>query len=164
MKFSDCKCGSNKFNLNMKGKLICQACGAEFKPFGAEHHKVIKPDGFHFFWAVFTPHFIERLMERVPDADIEDVLKVAAHIERKAKRNKFQCTRWRNKHIIWKYRYNERRKRLELEFVSIVPMNKFTAVLDNGFYIKDVQFVEIDFSEELKCEKKKKKIRIKKKK
>jgi len=151
MKFSDCKCGCNKFNLNMKGKMICQACGAEFKPFEAEMHKVIKDDGFHYFWAVFTPHFMERLSERIPDAEVEDVLKIASAIEKKAKRKKFQCTRWQDRHIIWKYRYNEKRKRLELEFISVIPVNKFTTRLDNGYFVKDIQYVEIETKEESKC-------------
>jgi hypothetical protein len=129
------------------GKMACTACGKNFNPFSAIHEKVIKEDGFHFFWAIFTPHFIERLEERVPDAEVEDVLEIAGAIEKVAKRKKFQCTRWRGKHIIWKYKFNERRKRLELEFISIVPLGKFNVRLHTGYYVKDVEYVEVDINE-----------------
>ena len=147
MRFSDCRCGSNNFELMRSGKMQCQNCGKHFNPFSAIHEKVIKEDGFHFFWAIFTPHFIERLEERVPDAEVEDVLKIAANIEKVAKRKRFQCTRWRDKHIIWKYKFNERRKRLELEFISIVPLGKFNVRLHTGYFVKDVEYVEVDVNE-----------------
>jgi len=160
MKFNDCRCGNNNFELTMKRKLQCTECGKDFNPFDAEMYKVMKDDNFHYFWAVFTPHFVERLEERVSGSEVEDVLKIAKFIEAKAKRNKFQCTKWKNKNIIWKYKYNEQRKRLELEFVSIVPSNKRATRLANGYYVKDVQYVDVSFKEEEKC----KKIKMKNKK
>jgi hypothetical protein len=147
MRFNDCRCGNDKFEMKGNGKMACTACGKNFNPFSAIHEKVIKEDGFHFFWAIFTPHFIERLEERVPDAEVEDVLEIAGAIEKVAKRKKFQCTRWRGKHIIWKYKFNERRKRLELEFISIVPLGKFNVRLHTGYYVKDVEYVEVDINE-----------------
>jgi hypothetical protein len=71
MRFNDCRCGNDKFEMKGNGKMACTACGKNFNPFSAIHEKVIKEDGFHFFWAIFTPHFIERLEERVPDAEGE---------------------------------------------------------------------------------------------
>ena len=153
MIFNDCKCGNKNFEIERNGKLKCTACGAWFNPFSAIHHKVIKEDGFHYFWAIVTPHFIERLEERLPEKEVEDVLAVAANIEKVAKRKRFQCTRWNDRHIIWKYKYNERRRRLELEFISLVPLgNKeyngnINIRLPNGYYVKDVEYVEVDFNE-----------------
>jgi len=147
MRFSDCKCGCSDFFLTRKGKMECQDCGKWVNPFSAEHHKVIKEDGFHYFWAILTPHFIERLEDRVPDVDTKEVVNIAKHIEKAAKRNKFQCTRWKDKHIIWKYRFNERKKRLELEFISIVPLGKFNFKMHTGYYVKDVEYVEVNFNE-----------------
>tara|TARA_R110002020_G_scaffold180072_3_gene374012 strand:- start:4516 stop:4980 length:465 start_codon:yes stop_codon:yes gene_type:complete len=154
MRYNDCKCGNDNFELERNGKLRCIKCNAWFNPFSAEHHKVIKEDGFHYFWAIFTPHFVERLDERLPGIDTEELLPVALAIEKKAKRKKFQCTRWKNKHLIWKYKYNERRRRLELEFVSVVPLgkneygkDKINVRLHTGYYVKDVEYVEVNFNE-----------------
>jgi hypothetical protein len=153
MRFNDCKCGNKNFEIERNGKLRCTSCNAWFNPFSAEHFKVIKEDGFHYFWAIFTPHFIERLEERLPGTETEDVLAIAAAIEKKAKRKKFQCTRWKDKHIIWMYKFNERRKRLELEFISIVPLGKkeykgkINVRLHTGYYVKDVEYVEIKIDE-----------------
>jgi|TARA_R110000824_G_scaffold35901_13_gene111999 hypothetical protein len=146
MRFIDCICGGTKYELLRNGKLECQHCGKWVNPFSGEHHKVIKDDGFHFFWSILTPHFIERMEHRVPEADTDDIVKASFHIEKVAKRNKFQCTKWNNHHLIWKYRFNERKKRLEMEFISVVPLGKFSTRLPNGYVIKNMEYVEVDFN------------------
>ena len=85
--------------------------------------------------------------DSVPEAETDDIVKASLQIEKVAKRNKFQCTNWKDHHLIWKYRFNERKKRLEMEFISVVPLGKFTTRLHNGYVIKDMEYVEVEFNE-----------------
>jgi len=138
MRWNTCKCGSNKFNLNRKGKLECQKCGNWVNPFSAEHHKVMKENGKHYFWVIATPHFLERMAERMPDLDEKDYLEACLHIEKKAVMKRTQGTKWNGQHIYWRYFFNNKRKRLEMELISLTSPKYFTTK-----YHKKVDFVEV---------------------
>ena len=34
-----------------------------------------------------------------------------------------------------------------MEFISVVPLGKFTTRLHNGYVIKDMEYVEVEFNE-----------------
>ena len=142
MRFTNCKCGSTNFEITRNGKMECVECGNWFNQFSAQHHKVMKPNGKHFFWVILTPHFIERFEENFMDKDIEIESLVADSlaIEKAATMKRTQGTRWNDKHIYWRYFFNPKRKRLEMEFISLTNTNYFTTK-----YHKDVEFVKVVF-------------------
>jgi len=142
MRFTNCKCGSTNFEITRNGKMECVECGNWFNPFSAQHHKVMKPNGKHYFWVVLTPHFIERFEENFMDKDIEIESLVADSlaIEKAATMKRTQGTKWNDKHIYWRYFFNPKRKRLEMEFISLTNTNYFTTR-----FHKDVEFVKVGF-------------------
>jgi len=132
------------FDLTVASKMVCKNCGKDFNPFQAEHIKVMKEDNFHYFWAIITPHFIERLEDRVPDKEIDDVIKIAKEIEKVSKKKKYYFTHWAGHKLFWIYKYNYKKKRLEMEFITVVPIgSREKLVLPNGFVVKHTEFVEV---------------------
>jgi hypothetical protein len=118
----------------------CVDCGKWFNPFSAVHTKIMKPNGKHYFWVIATPHFLERLEERLPEIEDDAYLKAAERIEKVATMKKTQGTKWNGLHIYWRYFFNPKRKRLELEFISLTPPKYFTTK-----YHKNVEFITVDF-------------------
>ena len=84
MRFNECKCGSTNFEITRNGKMECVKCGKWFSPFSAEHNKVIKANGKHYFWVIATPHFLDRFETKLPNLDTEDYLDACLKIEKKA--------------------------------------------------------------------------------
>ena len=138
MRWNTCKCGCNKFNITRNHKMECQECGKWVNLFSAEHHKVMKPNGKHYFWVVATPHFLERMAERMPEVEDKDLLEAAMHIEKKATMKRTQGTKWNGQHIYWRYFFNGKRKRLELELISLTSTRYKTTK-----FHKKVDFVEV---------------------
>ena len=103
---------------------------------------MFKPNGRHYFWVVLTPHFIERMEERLPDVEVEDFIKECHAIEKACTIDKAQGTKYKGKHIYWKFRFNHMRKRLELELISLTPDHIFQCK-----YHPKVEFVEVKFNE-----------------
>lgn len=135
-----CKCGNEKFNLNF-GKLECGKCGKWLNPFSTEEHKIMKPNGRHYFWGIFTPTFLERLEKNYPDTLAEELLNDCLKIEKASTQSKIQCCKWRNSHIYWKYYFNHQLKRLELKLISLTSQKQFTTK-----YYKNVEVIEVNFS------------------
>jgi len=140
MRFENCKCGNGNFEVNRKGKMECIQCGRWFNPFSSIHSKVIKENGRHYFWVIATPHFLERLEERLPDIDTQDYLDACLKIEKQATMKKTQGTKWNGYHIYWHYKFNPRRKRLEMELISLTDPRFFQTR-----YHKKVEFVKVNF-------------------
>jgi len=146
MRFIDCTCGCRDFDLTAKGNMVCKNCGKDFNPFEAEHVKVVKEDGFHFFWAIITPHFSERLERRVPGKTTDDIIEAAKEIEKISKKKKYYFTHWEGHKLFWIYKYNYKKKRLEMEFITVTPIgNKDKLVLPNGYVVKNTEFVKVNF-------------------
>ena len=141
MRYTKCKCGCENFEIKF-GKIECKNCGKWANPFSAIYRKLVKPNGRHYFWVVLTPHFIERLEERLPEVDIEDFIQECYAIEKACTIDKSQGTKYNGKHIYWKFKFNHRRKRLELEMISLTPDHIFQCK-----YHPKVEFVEVNFNE-----------------
>ena len=146
MRFIDCTCGSMDFELTAKKKMVCKNCGRNFNPFTSEHIKVMKEDKFHYFWAIITPHVVERLESRLLDANVEDVITIAKEIEKVSKKKKYYFTHWAGHKLFWIYKYNYKKKRLEMEFITVAPIgSKDKLMLPNGYIVKNTQYVKVDF-------------------
>ena len=135
-----CKCGCNDFILSRKMKLICQKCDRIWNPFSIEYHKVMEPDGFHYFWVKLTPQFIDRLETSLPDLDMEQVLKDTITLKKDSKQNRTYACKYHGKHIFWKLKFNHKLKRLELELIMLTP----PSVLELR-YEKKVEIISPDF-------------------
>ena len=140
MRFTSCKCGSTEFEMTRNGKMECVKCGNWFSPFSSQEYKVMKPNGKHYFYVVFTPHFIDRFESNFAHKNItmDDLVKDALAIEKAATMKRTQGTKWNNKHIYWRYFFNPKRKRLEMEFLSLTDTKYLTTK-----YHKKVEFVKV---------------------
>ena len=140
MRFTKCKCGNDNFEMTRNGKMECTKCGKWFNPFSSIHHKVIKENGKHYFWVIVTPHFLERMEQKLPVVELEELYSDCLKIEKQATMKKTQGTKWKGFHIYWKYKFNPKRKRLEMELISLTDQKYFTTK-----FHRDVEFVEVEF-------------------
>jgi|TARA_R100000084_G_C4650225_1_gene149198 hypothetical protein len=146
MRFIDCTCGSMDFDLDIRRGMVCKHCGRDFNPFSGEHIKIMKDDNFHYFWLIITPHFQERFEDRVSHLEIEELVEATKEIEKVTKKKKYCFTIWNDYKVHWIYKYNYKKKRLEMEFITIYPASKREKVrLKNGYVIKNSEFVKVDF-------------------
>lgn len=140
MKFNlDCKCGGTNFELLRNGKLECQDCKQWLNPFSTEYHKVMKADGFHYFWVKMSPFFVERWERFLPKVSEEQLLTDCLAFEKKAVQNRVQATKYHGKNIFWKMRFNRKQRRLELELLALNPPSILTTK-----YHKKVEFVSVN--------------------
>ena len=143
-----CKCGNENFFLEW-GNLICSKCKArKFITYSSEEHKVMKPNGKHFFWVVLTPKFMERMERYFPDVMEEELLQACSDIEKfyKGEWPKVRVTtngaRWKDYNIYWKYKFNPQKKRVELIMFSITELDRLTSKRN-----EKVEFVKVSFNE-----------------
>ena len=80
--------------------------------------------------------------ERLPEVDVEEFIKDCYAIEKACTIDKSQGTKYNGKHIYWRFKFNHKRKRLELELISITPDHIFQCK-----YHPKVEFVEVEFNE-----------------
>ncbi len=114
-----CKCGNNNFELMMNAKLQCTNCGKYWNPFSAQEHKVMEKDGFHYFWVVMRSHFLDRWDLQLPDLEEEELLKDCIALKNVSKQNKAYFTPYHGGHLFWKFKFNNKKRRLELELITV---------------------------------------------
>jgi len=157
MRYDKCRCGNDKFELNRKGKLECKKCGQWWYPFSPEEIKVDKAKGF--YWIIISPQFMEsmsdyqRIINRstdepyLPEIGDDDLIEHFKCIEKSYDvwpkvRVPTQAAKWMDMHIYWTYRYNPKRRRVELNIINMTKPDRLTCRFHNK-----VEFVKVNFNE-----------------
>jgi len=142
-----CKCGNDNFLLEW-GNLICSECRArKFITYSSEEHKVMKPNGKHFFWVILTPKFMERMERYFPNVLDEELLQACSDIEKfyggvwPKVRVVTHGTRWNDYNIYWKFKYNPGKKRVELIMFNVTKLDR---LFDKK--LEDAEFVKVIFN------------------
>jgi hypothetical protein len=114
--------------------------------YSSEEHKVMKPNGKHFFWVVLTPKFIERMERYYPKMLDDELLDSCAKIEKfyngvwPKVRVPTQGTKWNNHHLYWRYKFNPQKKRVELIMFDITKTDRLQSKKN-----EEVEFVKVNF-------------------
>lgn len=143
-----CKCGNDNFLLEW-GNLICSACNArKYVNYSSEEHKVMKPNGKHFFWVILTPKFMERMEMYYPEVTDKELLNACSKIEKfyngvwPKVRVPAHGAKWKNHHIYWRYKFNPQKKRVELIMFDITKTDRLQSKKN-----VEVEFVKVIFNE-----------------
>ena len=68
------------------------------------------------------------------------------HLQKYSKKKKYYFTHWEGHKLFWIYKYNYKKKRLEMEFITVTPIgSKDKLVLPNGYVVKNTEFVKVNF-------------------
>jgi hypothetical protein len=123
-------------------KLECQKCGSWVNPFGSQEHKVMKPNGKHWFWVIIPTHFLNKWDKFLPKIEEEDLLKDTLVLEKQSEQKKVYCAKYHGSNIFWRLRFNYVKKRIELELLDLTSQKQITTR-----YHKNVEVIKVDWND-----------------